>query len=177
MQERKNNAETTHELKYRSENALRSFTAGNGPMTNSIESLLSILKNEGYTGKNCPFKHEIALNLDRYEMETQKKGQNRDNTVDFVVCLEKDWLLMTEAKFNVSKVDNIKQNIKDKINHSRNILTSCDNFVHCIETVIVLLKNENFQQHSNRLRRFLAPISINIEPMNVDGFYEKFFKY
>lgn len=111
---RKNDKEVVKRL-YRGEKAIRNFVAGNSIMINCLDFIQTILKNEKYKEKQCPFDQEIALNLDKVEI-LAKKGTLRDKTVDFVVCLEKDWLLLVEAKLEVENVANIAKTIQDKIN-------------------------------------------------------------
>ena len=90
-------------------------------MKNSIEQILAILQREHYSEKTSPFTSEVALNLDEYELKCTKGKTKRDNTVDFVVCLDKNKLLLVEAKLNVVNVENIR-NIFDKISHSKDLL-------------------------------------------------------
>ena len=96
------------------------------------------LRSEGYKGRACPFKDEMALDLDNVEklLKQGKSGVNQDETVDFVVCLEKDLLLLVEAKLSVDDAASISTNeICGKIRHSRDMLQACDNFVHFEKTV------------------------------------------
>lgn len=160
--------------KYLSNDAIVNFVTGNKIMTACLDSILNILKNEKYKEKKCPFNAEIALNLDKVECLI-KKGGERAKTVDFVVCLEKDWLLLVEAKLEVSNVENIARNIQGKIENSKNILCSCDNYIHSEESVVILLNNNKYQEQSNKLRRLLIGKNINIKPFNVRSFYEHFF--
>ena len=104
---RKNDKEVVKRL-YRGEKAIRNFVAGNSIMINCLDFIQTILKNEKYKEKKCPFDQEIALNLDKVEILV-KKGTLRDKTVDFVVCLEQNWLLLVEAKLEVENVANIQK--------------------------------------------------------------------
>lgn len=159
---------------YRGEKAIRDFAAGNSIMTKCLDFIQNILRNEKYREKQCPFDQEIALNLDKVEILT-KKGTLRDKTVDFVVCLEKDWLLLVEAKLEVENVTNIAKTIQDKIEYSKVLLHSCDNYIHSEESVIVLLNNKNYQEQSNKLRKLLIAKNINIKPYRVCDFYNEYF--
>lgn len=75
------------------------------------------------------------------------------------------------------KVVNVKniRNLSDKIKHSRQLLQSEDTFVHVVESVFVLLSDDNFQQRSNRLRRVMIPKYREIMPMKVEAFYSTYF--
>lgn len=95
---------------YEGEDAIRNFVSGNHVMVSCLELIQDILRNENYREKQCPFDREVALNLDKVEI-LAKKGALRDKTVDFVVCLERDWLLLVEAKLDVDNVVNIAKTI------------------------------------------------------------------
>lgn len=174
MSQKETNDKSTIQRKYKDELSIRNFVAGNGIMEASIDYIKCILQNEGYKNKKKFFKNEIALNLDKVEI-LQKKGTLRDKTVDFVVGLDKDWLLLVEAKLDVDNVENITKCIFDKILHSKNILKSNINYIHSESIVIILLKDQNFQQQSNRLRKLLLAHTPNIKPLRVCDFYENYF--
>lgn len=150
------------------------FASGEPLMAECIEMISDILKAENYEEKTCPFDKEMALNLDRVEIK-KKKGSSRDKTVDFVVCLEKDWLLLVEAKLDVDNVANIAKSIIKKIEYSKLLLQSCGNFCHTEEEKVVLLKNRNYQQQSNKLRKLLIAKDRQIIPYRVCDFYERYF--
>ena len=159
--------------KYKND-SIRNFVAGNRILTECLESIREILYSEHYRGRQCPFNEEIALNLDKVEIRL-KKGNVRDKTIDFVVGLEKDWLLLVEAKLGVENVDNIAKTICEKIAYSKALLQGYENFVHADDLTIVLLNDEKFQQQANRLRTQLIAKSINIKPCNVAQFYKDYF--
>ena len=104
-----------------------------------------------------------------------KKGTLRDKTVDFVVGLDQDWLLLVEAKLKVDNVENITKSIFGKIRHSMDILKSNLNYIHSESVVIILLKDQNFQQQSNRLRKLLLARTPDIKPLRVCDFYKNYF--
>lgn len=160
--------------KYKDESVIRNFASGIDQMEKSINYIKCILQQEGYKNKKCPFDQEVALNLDQVEI-LSRKGTLRDKTVDFVVGLEKDWLLLVEAKLDVENVENITKNIHEKIKHSLDILKSNINYIHAEDLVIVLLKDQNFQQQSNRLRRLLLARTSNIRPLRVCDFHKDYF--
>lgn len=168
------NDKSTIQRKYKDELSIRNFVAGNSIMEANIDYIKCILRNEGYKSKKNFFKNEIALNLDKVEI-LQKKGTLRGKTVDFVVGLDKDWLLLVEAKLDVDNVENIMKGIFDKILHSMNILKSNINYVHSESIVIILLKDQNFQQQSSRFRKLLLARTSNIKPLRVCDFYEDYF--
>ena len=163
---------------YRSDEAIRGFVEGDVYMERSIEKIASILRREDYKGRACPFKDEMALDLDNVErlLKKGRSGVDPDKTVDFVVCLEKDWLLLVEAKLRVDNASSISTNeICGKIRHSRDMLQACDNFVHFEKTVIVLLKDKNYQQNYRRLRNMLMPRYPEVVPSTVGGLYSDYF--
>lgn len=168
------NDKSTIQRKYKDELSIRNFVTGNRIMEESIECIKCILQNEGYKNKKNYFKNEIALNLDKVEF-LLKKGTLRDKTVDFVVGLEKDWLLLVEAKLDVDNVDNIIKGIFGKVSHSMDILKSNINYIHSESIVIILLKDQNFQQRSHRLRQLLLARTPNIKPLRVCDFYNNYF--
>lgn len=69
----------------------------------------------------------------------------------------------------------IAKTIQDKIEHSKVLLRSCDNYIHSEESVIVLLNNKYYQEQSNKLRRLLIAKNINIKPYRVCDFYKEYF--
>lgn len=165
-----------HKRYYKSDEAIRNFVADDHIMSQCLEYIRDILRSENHRGKYCPFNEEIALNLDKVEiLQKQKSGAERESTVDFVVCLENDWLLLVEAKLDVDNVDNIRKDIYDKIAHSKMMLQSCDNYCHMEDVVVVLLKDKDFQERYNRLRRQLIAKNFNVKPFRVCDFYNEYF--
>lgn len=162
---------------YRSDAAIRGFVRGDACMEKSLDKVVRILRREDYKGEACPFADEMALDLDNVErlLKKGRSGVNPDKTVDFVVCLEKDWLLLVEAKFGVDIVTKNLKDICDKIRHSRDKLKSCDNFVHFENAVVVLLADKNYQQNYRRLRNLLMSRNPEVEPMNVAKLYSEYF--
>ena len=119
-----------------------------------------------------PFPKGISFKFrqSRNPPKENKSGQN----VDLVVCLEQDWLLLVEVKLGVETVENISKGIKGKIKHSKEMLLSCENFVHCEETTAILLNNNKFQQQANKLKRLLANAP-HIKIYTVSSFYNEYF--
>lgn len=174
MSARIKNDKSNMQRKYKNELSIRNFVSGNRIMEASIDYIKCILQNEGYKNKKDIFTNEIALNLDMVEISL-KKGTLRDKTVDFVVGLDQDWLLLVEAKLKVDNVENITKSIFDKIRHSMDILKSNLNYIHSESVVIILLKDQNFQQQSNRLRKLLLARTPDIKPLRVCDFYKNYF--
>lgn len=160
--------------KYKDESSIRNYVSGNKILESSIDYIKNILVEEGYKNKKNPFHKEIALNLDKVEI-LYKKGTYRKKTVDFVVGLDNNSLLLVEAKLNVDNVENISKSIFDKISNSMTILKSNANYVQSESFVIILLKDQNFQQQSNRLRKLLVARNKDIKPSRVCDFYEDYF--
>ena len=78
-----------------------------------------MLRNEHYKGKNMPFKMEQGIYLDGVEMELAKRNKtSRKRTVDFLIGTGNDWILLTEAKFDVSNPREMGiSELKEKIVH------------------------------------------------------------
>lgn len=91
------------------------------PLASRYQKLIDvILKNEG--ARTTPFGVEVAIDLDQYEIETNR-GVNRDNTMDFTVGLTNRQMLLVEAKLRVKKPENLSKNeLERKIIHSKDIL-------------------------------------------------------
>ena len=70
---------------------------------------------------------------------------------------------------------NIEKTIQDKIEHSKVLLRSCDNYIHSEESVVVLLNNKHYQEQSNKLRKLLIAKNVNIKPYRVCDFYKEYF--
>ena len=163
----------SQEIRYAGNDIIDSFVSENKEMRSSLEKIKNILCHEGYGGQSR-FKNETALNLDKYEL-LRLKGKVRDNTVDFVVGLRKNWLLLVEAKFRVKNVENIR-NLPDKISHSKELLQAENTFVHALRTVVVLLPEFRFQQQSNMLQKLMISRYRQIRPMTVSKFYQEYFQ-
>jgi hypothetical protein len=142
-----------------------------------VQLLKNVLKAEDCKDK-IPFKQELVLNVDRVEV-LRSKGGDRGKTVDFIVGLEGNVLLLVEAKFKVN-ADNLKTTeVYDKIKHSRELLPEFESFSRLhfrIEksTVILLSQSKQFEQQKNKLKR-----KFNNDPHiilhNVFGFHSKYF--
>lgn len=171
---KKNSLQNLEKHRYQGNHIIEKFVEGNHLLVKCLQPILAILKEENYKEKICPFTDQIALNLDKVEILC-KKGTIREKTVDFVVGLEKDWLLLVEVKLDVENMDNIVKCIKEKIEHSKVVLQSCENYIHCENSVVVLLNNNRFQERSNRLRRSLISINPHIKPYRVCDFYQQYF--
>jgi hypothetical protein len=160
-------------LKYRGAAPLQQFVQGNPTMLESIQQIAEILHNEHCTDAHS-FTDQIALNLDAVESRLTK-GYNQEKTVDFVVCLEKNRLLLVEAKFDVKTVKNIADAIADKIRHSKDLLIA-QGAVVIDSTTIVLLNCKQFEQRRNKLQRLLLANTAMIKSMRVADFYHEYFE-
>ena len=161
--------------KFSGNTSILNYVSGNRIMQNSLEQIKEILENE-HCKEKTNFTYELALNLDKVEIQRKKGTSDRGNTVDFIVSLENNQLLLVEAKSLVKNVANIVSEICDKINHSKRLLTSNENFRGFYKQEIILLSNnKEFQQNYNKLRRMSASKSRTIEPQTVSDFYNAFF--
>ena len=173
------------------------YASGDKIMNQCLQPLIDILKKEHCKEKNLPFTDEIALNLDDVEKlkKTGVNGSKMMNTVDMVIGLYKNRLLMVEIKLDCKSVKDIPKDICDKISHSRDLLIEnpkpkdiCDKISHSRDLLIenpkfvtfekkipVLIKNDNFEQNKRRLKNYLMGKNKDIEPYTVNGFYSTFF--
>lgn len=126
--------------------------------------------------KCTQFEDKYAWDADAYEIAL-KKGSDRSETVDFVVGLFNNQLLMVEAKLEVENVDNLKGEIEKKINHTKGYLVSSSNFNSCACPSVVLFgnKKKNIQRNINKFRK-LRNNKTDIVPMSLDDFYTRYFK-
>ncbi len=162
----------TPEPKYE-EGCIESFARRNPRMTECVETIRNILKNEHHKSGKMPFTAQTALNLDRYERVREKRSTSQ-STVDFVVGLRNNYLLPVEAKLEVENVENIVKDIATKRRHSLDILRSSEGFIHHTKQMVILLNDKNFFQKERKLRNLLRnnPIySIH----NVERFHKAYF--
>lgn len=153
------------------------YASGDKIMNQCLQPLIDILKKEHCKDKNLPFTDEIALNLDDVEKlkKTGVNGSKMMNTVDMVIGLYKNRLLMVEIKLDCKSVKDIPKDICDKISHSRDLLIENPKFVTFEKKIPVLIKNDNFEQNKRRLKNYLMGKNKDIEPYTVNGFYSTFF--
>ena len=90
-----------------------------------IKPIAEMLKNEHYKRKEMPFKNEVGIYLDGVEIEQAKRNKvNRKRTVDFLFGVGNNWILFTEAKFDVSNPREMKvSELKEKIVHSKELVS------------------------------------------------------
>lgn len=148
---------------------IKTFASGDAEMQKSLQLIAEILREEGFEGK-MDFSDELAINLDLCEC-LKSKGRLRDNTVDFVIGVGKNSLVLVEAKFKVNNVENIKKTIFDKIKHSKDLLMSNPCFVNLDEQTIILLKDQFFEEQSNKLQRLLIAKTRMIKPLRTSDLY------
>lgn len=132
-----------------------------------VTSVSNILHDDYKSLKCDEFDDIYAWDTDKYEKS--KRSGHSEETVDMVIALDYGKLLMTEAKLNVKKIDNLKGEIEDKISHTKDYIASSINFKYCVPS-IVLINAENFQSKYNRFRK-LRNDKNDIIPMTLHGFY------
>lgn len=154
------------------EGCIERYAKNNRVMSNCIQTIKNILKQEHYKARKSPFDSQTALNLDEYERKNS--CGNTQHTVDFVVGLKGCWLLPVEAKLDVKNVDNIPRDIDAKRTHSLDLLHSVDGFVHSTPFVVILLDKNNFYEKANKLKRLLGN-SPSYVLCTVDSFYKSYF--
>ena len=140
-----------------------------------LEKIITILRREGCKEKNLKFTCEVALDLDKVEIENRKGTSNRDNTVDFVIGLGNKQLLLVEAKFDAKNMENVASDIPKKVKHSREILTCNPKFVSFYNKSLILLNSEKFEQNKRKLLTLLNN-QTSYAPMKVNEFYTTFFE-
>ena len=165
----------TQEIKYLDNTSIEKYASGDHIMSKSLEPIKSILIREKCKDKNIKFSKELALNLDKVEIESQKGTSYRDSTVDFVLGLENKQLLLIEAKFESKSMDNIAGSISKKIKHSAEMLSSNPNFISLYNKYLILLDSEKFHQNKNRLMSLLNN-NPAFCPARVSDFYSMFFE-
>lgn len=136
-----------------------------------LQELWSCIKQEG--GKGTLFCHkEICINLD--EVEKQTGRGDREATMDVTVGLSKEGknreMLLVEFRFRYKSPRNISEaNIRDKINHSRDLLEGTVSR----DYIFIFTSNKNeARSHFNRLFRG-KKVSCRI--MDEDEFYATYF--
>ena len=146
-------------------------------MQDFLKPISDMLRNEHYKGKNMPFKMEQGIYLDGVEMELAKRNKtSRKRTVDFLIGTGNDWILLTEAKFDVSNPREMGiSELKEKIVHSKELVSNSRMLTHIESNIIVLLKDENFAQLYRELKNKVSN-SLRVVPMNVSQFYQVVFE-
>lgn len=146
-------------------------------MPRFIKPIAEMLKNEHYKRKEIPFKNEVGIYLDGVEIELAKRNKvNRKRTVDFLFGVGKNWILLTEAKFDVSNPREMKvSELKEKIAHSKELISNSRMATQIEPNTIVLLRDDkNFSQVYRELKNKVSN-SLNIVPMTVSQLHNKVF--
>ena len=148
-----------------------------GIMPTCLVKIANGLRAEHYSDKDMPFRTELCLNLDAVEQKLVKREhRNKNNTVDFLVGTGKNWILLVEAKIDVEHPRNISvSDLRDKITHSKNLISNSDADFHTERSTIVLLNTKNYQQLYRKLKNKMGN-ALDIVPMNVKEFYEEIFE-
>lgn len=156
---------------------IKQFCTGHNPFSDCIEKISTILEHEGLR-RNLLFNEETALNLDAVEIRSN--NNDRDKTFDFVVAIQRDRLLLTEAKLRITEMTkNTVSNIIDKVDHSKDILVSCPNFnspFKFYEKMAVLIPDTKFETNRNKFHRLMKEkkSKLKIDTFTVSGFYDTF---
>lgn len=146
-------------------------------MKDSLKPIAKMLRKEHYKLNYMPFTTEMGIYLDDVERELAKRNKtNCKRTVDFLIGTDKDWILLTEAKFDVKNPREMEvSELKEKIVHSKELVSNSEMFTHIEPNVIVLLKDDNFQQLYRELKNKVSN-SLRVIPMNVCQFYQSVFE-
>lgn len=123
-------------------------------MQGSLKPIAAMLRNEHYKRKYMPFTTELGIYLDDVEIELAKRNKvNRKRTVDFLIGTGKDWILLTEAKFDVCNPREMDvSELREKITHSKELVSNSKMLTHIEPNIIVLLKDDNFEQLKRELK-------------------------
>ncbi|MBQ8969292.1 MAG: hypothetical protein IJ064_06140 [Bacteroidaceae bacterium] len=145
-------------------------------MPGFIKPIAELLRNEHYKRKAMPFYTEEGIYLDGVEIELAKRNRvSCKRTVDFLFGVGNKWILLTEAKFDVSNPREMKvSELKEKIAHSKELVSNSRMATQIEANTIVLLKDENFSQLYRELKNKVSN-SLHIVPMNVGQFYQTIF--
>ena len=156
---------------------IEKFCAGHHPFSGCIQKISRILADEG-SRRNPGFNEKTALDLDAVEIRSN--NNDRDKTFDFVVAIQRDRLLLTEAKLRITEMTkNTVSNVIDKVDHSKDILVSCPNFnspFTLYEKMAVLIPDANFHTNRNKFHRYMKEkkSKLKIDTFKVSDFYDTF---
>lgn len=146
-------------------------------MDSFLDEIKNILNGEKCSSKENCFTNEKAIQLDAYERFYAKNNKIQQSpTVDCVVGLGKNTLLMVEMKFQVVTTKNMKNvanDIKNKANSSASKLRGSANFC-CLNKVVILLSDKNFEVQKNILKRMLL-MDKKYEVLNLSNFHKEYF--
>ena len=157
--------------KYKDSSSLLQYVDSDSQKKKCIVDIHSKLIDEHYRGPRL-FNDEVCLDLDKYEKLIHSKRQNP--SVDFLVALENDWLLLVEAKLKVESITSkFAKEITEKYDKSRQLIR-CDSYVHEISCLPILLHDRNFHQNRRELMSYLKGNPV-YAPMRVADFTEKYF--
>lgn len=175
MSKTKKNRNRASECRYIDNSCIEKYAKGKH-MASSIQFIKDILKRENASMARCPFETEKAVNLDEFEIKSSRKsGTSRSRTVDCVVGLENNCLLMVEMKFRVKtqNMKNIARNVKDKRASSRVKLDGWEDYA-CLNKIVVLLNDDKFEIQKSCLYRALG-MDMDYEILRISEFYNKYF--
>lgn len=157
--------------KYKDALPLQQYAGADNKRNKCVVNLHEKLVAEHYRGQRL-FNDEVCLDLDKYEKLVHQNRQN--SSVDFLVALEKDWLLLVEAKLEVVSITaKLAKDIIEKYDNSRQLIR-CDSYVHEINSLPILLRDTDFQQNRRKLMTYLNGSPV-YAPMKVSEFREKYF--
>ena len=146
-------------------------------MDSFLDEIRNILNDEKCSSKEICFTKEKAIQLDAYERSYAKSNKIQQSpTVDCVVGLGKNVLLMVEMKFQVVTTKNMKNaanDIKYKANSSACKLRCSSDFCN-LNRVVILLSDKNFEVQKNTLKKMLL-MDKKYEVLNVSNFYKEYF--
>lgn len=163
-------------IKYNDNTVIEDYASEDFIMYKSLEPIKDILIREKCKDRNIKFSKELALNLDKVEIEKKKKTPYMDNTVDLVIGLENKHLLLVEAKYDAQNMENIARDIHKKIKHSRELLVSNPKFVSLYNKKIILLHSEKIEENKRRLMSYLKN-DISFHPLTTTEFYFTYFEH
>lgn len=161
--------------KYTSSDCIVQFAEGfAGRIKNSRECVQKISKLLKHMKGVCPFAEELALDLDRLETNRVKGHTAKSGTVDYIVGLETNWVLLVEAKLDADKPDHFVKGLGAKRAHSRELITMSDYEVREEKEYVILMKDRNFEQNKDRLKNLACGLP-SLIPMKVADFYSEYF--
>lgn len=175
MQNKRNNKQKEQGTHYVDNSCIERY-AEEVKMSQYIGNIRSVLISEKSRMKKSPFKGEEVIKLDEYERIFAKKyKRQQENTVDCVAGLGKRSLLMIEMKFSVSTLNmkNVAKSVRDKFKSSLPKLRCSSNFC-CLDKMVVLLSDRNFETQKSGLKRLLN-MNNKFEILKVTEFYDKYF--
>lgn len=135
-----------------------------------LQLIADCLKAEG--GRGILFDHETCINLDKIEKKQRKSKPQATMDLTMGIKTASKEMLLVELRFNYKNPKNIgKQDILDKILHSKELLSDC--IIH--SEYIFIFKENVKNQARNHFNRLFIGKNIPCLIMTEEEFHHHFF--